>query len=440
MPHVTINPADFIVGPYVSCPKCAKETLGILSIGPYGYLRRCKTCFSPHPSKGEPDAYTMLPHLQKKIVYVDQFAISDMAKAIDSDSDPARAARVNPIFPDLFARLDVLVKSHAIACPYSELHWDESQLHRQHAQTRLMYKQLSHGLAFNDFAAIRARQLYDRAVEWAQGEAGEVVAVNRKDALRGDVDVWLPVIRIDADFEPLAEFVDEMRSERTRIQAHFAALFERRRNEKDKKFDDWYREEIGYAGPTILAGAADYAKRMKALGTGNVPLDAMYPPEQVTQLDAIQRGLTKGGIKPANLSAKAIEFLSSGALAGVPFVRIGAALHASLANQWAHGGKRSAPNEGMFYDFQMVAALLPYSDAMLIDSECAEIVKQIPAQYMPWETRIHSRRTVGSLNAYLDGVAAGLPEEIAKACEEVYGDKWKKPFINLYKATGTKQT
>ena len=60
-------------GPFQTCPGCgAAETFGILRVGGETMQRRCKACqFSLDE---------MLPAIDKKVIYLDQFAISEFYK------------------------------------------------------------------------------------------------------------------------------------------------------------------------------------------------------------------------------------------------------------------------------------------------------------------------------------------------------------------------
>src|ERR1051326_5596568 len=88
------DPRDLIMGPFVRCPACQNTAFGILDVHRDRYLRRCKVCL-------ETEFYD-LPALRKPIVYLDQFAISNMMKAINPSTEAHRAGRVEPRWRELF--------------------------------------------------------------------------------------------------------------------------------------------------------------------------------------------------------------------------------------------------------------------------------------------------------------------------------------------------
>ena len=69
--------------PFETCPKCrSPESFGVLSAGGNALRKRCTECRYSH---GE-----MLPKLEKKVIYLDQFAFSDCTR-----SEAVRGARIN---------------------------------------------------------------------------------------------------------------------------------------------------------------------------------------------------------------------------------------------------------------------------------------------------------------------------------------------------------
>jgi uncharacterized Zn finger protein len=80
---IRIDPKDFISPPYITCPNCEKEDVfGVLMISGNRYTRRCRECWF--------DESYSLPQLSKTIIYLDQFAISEMMKALNAELGKSR--------------------------------------------------------------------------------------------------------------------------------------------------------------------------------------------------------------------------------------------------------------------------------------------------------------------------------------------------------------
>lgn len=144
-----IDPRIFISPPFIKCPKCKKsDSFGVLMITGQHYTRRCRECWFT-------ESYG-LPELRKKIIYLDQFVISHMMKAINHRL--GKTEKIDPFWLKLFERLDRLVKLQLIICPDSTFHRNESLLSHYQALKR-MYEHLSGGVTFYDSLTIRRLQI-----------------------------------------------------------------------------------------------------------------------------------------------------------------------------------------------------------------------------------------------------------------------------------------
>lgn len=66
------------------------------------YFRRCGGCFH--------SATFMLPALRKKILYLDQFAISNLVKALDPSTKGHARTVADPFWAKLFQTLEIAAK------------------------------------------------------------------------------------------------------------------------------------------------------------------------------------------------------------------------------------------------------------------------------------------------------------------------------------------
>lgn len=116
---ITIDPKMFIGKPFIVCPKCKKQdSYGLLMVNPSSYTKRCKECWY---SKNY-----LLPQLNKKVIYLDQFVISNMMKAINDQL--GKKEKVDKVYLKLFEELDKAVKLQLVICPDSTYHREESLL------------------------------------------------------------------------------------------------------------------------------------------------------------------------------------------------------------------------------------------------------------------------------------------------------------------------
>ena len=84
-----------------------------------------------------------LPGLSRKVVYIDQFAISNMMKTLNRAHGHHARDADDPFWRRLFERLDRLVQLQLVICPFSEVHTNESVVSPDGAALRAMYERLS---------------------------------------------------------------------------------------------------------------------------------------------------------------------------------------------------------------------------------------------------------------------------------------------------------
>ena len=77
----------------------------------------------------------------------------------------------------------------------------------------------------------------------------------------------------------------------------------------------------------------------------------------------------------------------------------------------------------MVNDIDIIGVLLPYCDAMFVDKECAEILKQIKNK-INFSTKIYSLNNKNEFIDYLNEIEKKTPKSHFEKVYEVYGKKW----------------
>ncbi len=151
--YIELDPRDFIQPPFYDCPKCGKQSFGVLMIQANGFRRRCRECWHAQ--------FYMLPGLKKEVIYLDQLAISEMMKARNPDNKANQAGRVDSFWITLFEKLGSLSKLQLITCPDSSAHAEESYLSPFKDALRSMYESLAQGVSFREPSVIKGIQIGD---------------------------------------------------------------------------------------------------------------------------------------------------------------------------------------------------------------------------------------------------------------------------------------
>jgi hypothetical protein len=97
-----IDPRDFVMSPDVVCPQCQQCEFGILSIYDQGYSRRCRACLYGQ--------HFPLPPVKKTLIYLDQFAISNLLFANPTGKEAESPTKtLDPFWSNLLNKLQRLL-------------------------------------------------------------------------------------------------------------------------------------------------------------------------------------------------------------------------------------------------------------------------------------------------------------------------------------------
>lgn len=425
--RMVFDPKMFIFPPYSKCPKCDKaDSFGVLLIARNTYARRCRECLHTISNK--------LPRLNKKIIYLDQFVISEMMKAINKKMNKAKST--DNFWLGLFEKIDKLIKLQLIICPSSSFHQDESAPYQFQAHKR-MYEHLSNGSSFHDPGTIRRYQIAEYFRSYIGKGGAPNSRIDRKQIIHGDYNAWQERIRLSVNFDISDKEITEMRNRKERISEMISKTFERWKEEKEKKFEDRFIGEGMAFGKEIIERYFRNLSKYYYVSIGRLAVSAEEWLEIVRNesneiIVDLQRYLPD---KEDQAKRKIFEFLSSEKMLDVPSIRISSLLWAALSDQAAHGGRKKLPSAGIINDISMVASILPYCDAIFVDREMygllnhPKVKKDNQARY---GTLVYSAANKTDFVEYLDAIERSSSKDHLEKVEEVYGSDWPRPFVSMF--------
>lgn len=426
--YVHVSPRDFINGPYINCPKCGKDSFGVLMVCERHYCRRCRECF--YPRGHEQPAVYPLPELRKKIIYLDQFAISNMMHALNPETPAHQKGRIDPFWKTLFEKIDSLCKLQLMVCPDSDFHRHESMLSSFYQPLKTMYELLSQGVTFFDHDTIHRFQIIEQLHEWLGDHDFKKLTVH--DVTHGNINAWRDRFMFSIGNFQIPGLVEEIRNAREQIIENIEPIFKRLQAETDRDFNHWFEEEKKGHATGLCERFDRILKRFAAASLGVGPFDPwdLTDFSTVTML-SIVKIIKCHGIEESEAYPKLFEFLRSGTFESAAHIKISAMLWAALARKAAAGRKR-LPNRGFSTDVQMISALLPYCDAMFVDNECRGYLTEEPLCQLEYGTNVFSYNTKEAFMEYLDSIRSDASAAHIAKVHEVYGEDWEKPFTELY--------
>jgi len=175
-----IDPRDFIMGPFETCPNCNQPQLGTEKVGPESQAQRCKNCLFR--------SYRPLPPIRKKVLYLDQFFISNVAKAQKGNVK----ASADMFWIDAYVRLKRLIRLQVVACPDSPTHDRESSMSPDYEAFKQVFESLSAAQTFSHVIEIRGKQIQTALTAWLKGEK-PVHDFEPSEVIDGDIHGWWTV-------------------------------------------------------------------------------------------------------------------------------------------------------------------------------------------------------------------------------------------------------
>ena len=428
----TWDPRKMIGGPSWPCPSCGKSEFGTLHISERQITRRCRNCLHT--------ASEALPApRERRIIYLDQFALSNMAKTLDPVWRAERRKQTE-VWTRLFDALDRALKLHLVVSPESRIQELESVVHPHYELLQRLYEHLASETRFQFPTQIHGIQLRFALRAKLAGETPDFSLIRRADVISGKVAAWMERMSIKAHFG--AGFLDPEALRRARDLSGKAmqTIFERWRLDKPSFEQAYAQERAGLAEATIqLLRQHLELQRNVALGLAP-PSDALWNYRLevgvVMSLIAIGR---QAGLSEADAFKLATEFIYSEEALSAPMNEISALMMAGVAARATMGQKR-VPSPGMWNDITAISAFVPYCDAMVVDNECAELLNDGRIQTrLPYPARVYSTRSLDDFIKYLEALELEAGPEWRDLIVRIYGSNWLQPYRLILEHTRDRQ-
>jgi hypothetical protein len=373
------------------CPKCGQKAFRAVKIHSNFYTRKCLNCQydSPH---GIP-----LPQIRKKVIYLDQLAISEMLKSLDPSMKRHPTSIVKPLWRPLYDEVLSACRHQLAICPGSEIQAQETSAYLHGDTLRHLVGALSHGVAFRDWRWVRRVQLCAHAEAWARGVEPDWSTPDATRVTNGTLHAWwsslTPISR------PLNSDILTQSDDTAKCTAHaaLAGVWQRWRSQAARRFRDFMEEEVSSAIEDIVK-----------------------PTNK--DLWAVRAILEDSGIPKREAATKAVDCLRSPGAREVPQIRIFSALVAGAAYHAARGNQRQ-PDPGDLSDIEMFAAYVPYCDLMVVDRFWHDVVSRPPVseELKNLRARLHKARQISHVLSYVQKLNSGASDEHKALVKELYG-------------------
>ena len=424
MSQTTFDPRDMISPPWRACPACGKDKFGVHIINGSELMRRCRDCWHKQ--------FYRLPDLRKRIIYLDQFVVSNLMKLDNPTLKGHQRVAAEPFWRDLRDLLFQLRQLQMICCPDSGSHEEESRISHFNAELKKTYEALSSGITFDSFDSIESQQIGELALAWSEGREPSY-DFEPRSVLSRNPNEWNERFYITTGDNPFI-VPGQLKMHRAQLHAYVAHLFRDVWAKEQCSFQYWYDLERfsfqGHLGKAVVESRKQRVEAMLVYRPGiEISLDqlnktlASFAESLLASLQWTMRFPRNGGERsPEQRNQLEAGFGKANRIAEAPFVKLQSLMFATLAMRAAHGQKEP-PDEGTTTDIDTVAHLVPYCDAMFVDNRCRSLLLDVPKGMRPSDTsKLFSLNIKEQFLDYLRSIRHGITAEHVGGIREVYGD------------------
>lgn len=435
-----ISRKDFISGPYKKCPnhQCqAENSFGVfMPIGDSkAYSRECIYC-------GYKQSFD-LPKIQKKIVYLDQFVISNLVKLLDKLHPSHQKIKADPFWESLFIKLEKASKFQAIVCPDSFYHRDESMTGGMEFKLmKRLYEHFSSGKTLYPSVIIEKNQIAHHFESWLDGKKAKFEFKPEDIAFERDLHSWTVGLRISVGGNPYSGQIEGLHKTNATTSEQLKDVWTRWQNEKEVGFVERVREETSGLWKGLISTARQFTIRrnnaMMKMAKGEnyeMDLDDFLPPMSNDILEALTKIARTKGLQDKQIPETIVRYFSDiDSLLEIPQIKISSVMLAGWAHR-AASGKKNPPKSTV--DVQFISSYLPYCDALFVDKESAILLKEFPKgtpskfRLAEFNARVFSLRNKEEFLDYLDQLVNDIPEEQMEILKDMEGEDYGEPYWSI---------
>jgi hypothetical protein len=396
-------------GPFQQCWNCQRpDTLGILSAGGATVTRRCKCCRFSFSEE--------LPPLQKDVVYLDQLAISEIFKSKTNRRRPG--AGREEFWKNVEREANRAYLLQQVIFPESNIHRDETIVSSFPSELSLAHEMMSGDISFSHINEIEMSEVIEFAKAYWEKRPIPSLTFDVDITLDGNRNEWLRDMHVTANMD-FSMFANRIRANREAGAAQFNPLLEKWARDKPS-FNEALAVELKNYGELKRSTLRYALERQERAFLSLNPLDLeRYP--IIDEFQELKSFFERMGVSSTNSATEVNNYWNWSGNEHIPSHRISAYLFAALARRMASGQKR-LPSRGIFNDIRAISTYGPYVDAMFLDNECAQLLKEEPLRSeINLKAKIFSTKSGNAFLDYLLSLQARASPEVRKWAIEIYG-------------------
>lgn len=397
--------------PLATCVACGKRYRALVQLKAGIASYRCASC--------DDVTWDEMPTLDKKILYLDQLAISQIFK-IKTDTYPPDAPH-HAFWAKVAELLEQCVLLQQLLCPSSDIHRDESMVFARGDELSLAHEMLGGDTSFQASSEIEGDQVWTYLRAFVSDTEPELdFSVDK--ILHGHRNEWLSRLHITAAMD-WTRFAKRVRDQRELSADQMTPLYEHWRADPKTSFKSVLKTELDFGSSRISAYShfVEIARQGLEGGDTNAFMNgALSGP--VLEFRELREYFARTGLGIDDAERQVVKFWQWPGNRAIPHHRIQAYLFAAMARKIV-AGQRKSPTRGATNDVRAIATYAPYVDAMFVDSEFATFLQEAPLKdELTYRARIFSIRSREAFLDYLRELVRSATIETEMIAVALYGD------------------
>jgi hypothetical protein len=408
--ELPLDSCMFELPPFRKCFRCKSGSFGTLSVGGNRVTKRCKDCRYSHDE--------VLPDVDKRVIYLDQFAVSELYKIKAKTRKPG--APHEQFWQDCYSLAKRAYLRQQVIFPASNLHSDETIVWHSPAELRLAHEMFSGETSFERTDAIATMQEWEFAKAFLKDEQPPALSTNVDEVISGTRNVWLPIYHISVNSD-YSIFAPGLRQDKAVAEASLKRLADVWVKARPT-FNDLLKNELSSYGAAMREALREQIKKTQAAIASDDPTSVL---DMRFGLISRYRQLTvlfeRSGVPAKDAFKEVLTFLEWPGNQQQPAHKIFAYLFAALG--WRiSSGQRPEMNASILNDFSAISTYGPYVDAMFVDRQCASLLKQGRLRSeLNYKARIFSMSHPQEFLDYLKNLGDFATNAVQELAHELYG-------------------
>lgn len=367
---------------------------------------RCTECRQSHSE--------ILPELDKKLIYLDQFVFSNL---FHLETSERRIKNNTEFWIAVHQQLKRLVLLQQVLLPHSDVHHSETLVSMYSNDLRKCYEHIGGDARLVDTDQIELHRTREMQAAYIEGRAPKIERGPDHVIERGRKE-WLNDmhISVNADY---SQFKDGQKTSNERSSDSLNNLVGYWQAQKPS-YDDVIELELGAHARErkrtvlqLVLESFDAEKNGDFMAKFNL---MMHP--IMSEYSMLQRGFQNSGVDEDCIADKIYEFWSWDEHRKQQESLIAAHMFAGMARKVVAGQKQVG---GSFLnDVRAIATYAPSVDAMFVDKECHTLLNEADEK-LEYRARIFSLNTQDEFLEFLAQLEASVPKEVRDLAGRIYG-------------------